>query len=189
MTFGPDGLLYAGNSGSNVLVINTVTQSVVAQISLLGNVANGGLAFGSDGLLYAGNSGFDFLVIDPVSRSIVAQINTGGHYANGGLAFGPDGLLYAGNSGPRILVIDPVARSVIAQISLQGNIANGGLAFRTIGSTSLVTINLTLRAKNEYGKTNKQFLKKDYFSGNFNFNKNDLFKRDTFSTSVSVRNM
>ena len=140
-------------------------------------------------LLYAGNSSTKVLEIDPVKRTIVAQIPTGGNYANGGLAFGPDGLLYAGNSGPRILVIDPVARSVIAQISLQGNIANGGLAFRTIGSTSLVTINLTLRAKNEYGKTNKQFLKKDYFSGNFNFNKNDLFKRDTFSTSVSVRNM
>jgi hypothetical protein len=50
-------------------------------------------------------------------------------------------------------------------------------------------ITLTLRAKEKYGKINKQFLKKDYFSGNFNFTKNDLFKRDTFSTTVSLRNL
>ena len=59
----------------------------------------------------------------------------------------------------------------------------------TSGSEALVTINLTLRAKNEYGRISKDFLKKDYFLGNFNFKKNDLFKRDTFSTVVSVRNM
>jgi prepilin-type N-terminal cleavage/methylation domain-containing protein len=50
-------------------------------------------------------------------------------------------------------------------------------------------ITLTLRAKEKYGKTNKQFLKKDYHSGNFNFAKNDLYKRDTFATTVSLRNM
>ena len=60
---------------------------------------------------------------------------------------------------------------------------------KLLEANSAVSINLTLRAKNEYGRISKDFLKKDYFSGNFNFKKNDLFKRDTFSTVVSVRNM
>jgi len=65
-----------------------------------------------------------------------------------------------------------------------------GLAnLSNIKTLSTVEINLTLRAKNEYGRISKDFLKKDYFSGNFNIKKNDLFKRDTFSTTVSVRNM
>ena len=48
------------------------------------------------------------------------------------------------------------------------------------GQKSLLTINLTLRTKNEYGKTNRKFLKKNYHLGNFNFSKNDLYQRDTF---------
>ena len=78
--------------------------------------------------------------------------------------------------------------------TLMNNGVNDGGSAATIGSVTsgseaLVTINLTLRAKNEYGRISKDFLKKDYFLGNFNFKKNDLFKRDTFSTVVSVRNM
>ena len=59
---------------------------------------------------------------------------------------------------------------------------------KTTGQLEVININLTLRTKNEYGK-NKSFLKKIYHSGNFNFNKNDKYKRDTFSTTVSVRNL
>ena len=64
------------------------------------------------------------------------------------------------------------------------------LAFKTkrTGQESLVTINLTLRTRNEYGK-NKQFKKKDYHGGNFKIDKTDKFKRDTFSSTVLVRNL
>ena len=64
------------------------------------------------------------------------------------------------------------------------------MAFKTkkTGTTSVVSIDLTLRTKEGFGKS-RQFLKKDYFSGNFNFNKNDKYLRDTFSTTVSVRNL
>ena len=58
----------------------------------------------------------------------------------------------------------------------------------TIKTLSTVDITLTIRSKGKYGKS-RQFLKKDYFNGNFNFNKNDQFFRDTFSTTVSVRNL
>ena len=57
------------------------------------------------------------------------------------------------------------------------------------GLPSSVNINLTLRTKNEYGKINRQFLKKNYHAGNFNFSKSDLYQRDVFSSTVSVRNL
>jgi hypothetical protein len=53
---------------------------------------------------------------------------------------------------------------------------------------SLVDIVLILRTKNEYGK-DRQFKKKDYHSGNFKIDKTDKYKRDTFSTTVLVRNL
>jgi hypothetical protein len=56
------------------------------------------------------------------------------------------------------------------------------------GVTKLVGISLTLRAKNQYGK-DRQFKKKDYHAGNFKIDKTDKFKRDTFSSTVLVRNL
>ena len=52
---------------------------------------------------------------------------------------------------------------------------------------SLVNIVLILRTKNEYGK-DRQFKKKDYHSGNYKLDKTDKYKRDTFSSTVTVRN-
>jgi hypothetical protein len=56
------------------------------------------------------------------------------------------------------------------------------------GKESLVTINLTLRTKNKYGK-DRQFKKKDYHEGNYKLDKTDKYKRDTFSSTVLVRNL
>jgi hypothetical protein len=56
------------------------------------------------------------------------------------------------------------------------------------GQESLVTINLTLRTKNQYGK-DRQFKKKDYHAGNYKLDKTDKYKRDTFSSTVLVRNL
>jgi hypothetical protein len=53
---------------------------------------------------------------------------------------------------------------------------------------SLVEINLTLRTKNQYGK-DRQFKKKDYHAGNYKLDKTDKYKRDTFSSTVLVRNL
>jgi hypothetical protein len=53
---------------------------------------------------------------------------------------------------------------------------------------SLVEINLTLRTKNQYGK-DRQFKKKDYHPGNYKLDKTDKYKRDTFSSTVLVRNL
>jgi len=54
--------------------------------------------------------------------------------------------------------------------------------------SALVTINIILRTKNQYGK-DRQFKKQDYHGGNFKIDKTDKYKRDTFSTTVLVRNL
>jgi hypothetical protein len=53
---------------------------------------------------------------------------------------------------------------------------------------ALVEVNLTLRTKNQYGK-DRQFKKKDYHAGNYKLDKTDKYKRDTFSSTVLVRNL
>ena len=69
-------------------------------------------------------------------------------------------------------------------------ISVSALAFKTkkTGQESLVSINLTLRAKNKHGKL-RQFTKKDYQGGNYKLDKTDRYKRDTFSSSVLARNL
>ena len=103
------------------------------------------------------------------------------------------GLLYGiGQGNPKITIWDPTKPKDQERV---GYIENAGayietLAFKTksIGQESLVTINLTLRTRNQYGK-DRQFKKKDYHGGNFSFDKNDKYKRDTFSSTVTARNM
>ena len=52
---------------------------------------------------------------------------------------------------------------------------------------SLISINLILRTKNQYGKS-KPYQKKTYLSGNYTINKNDGYRRDEFSSTALVRN-
>jgi hypothetical protein len=57
-----------------------------------------------------------------------------------------------------------------------------------VSNQSLFEINLILRSKNQYSK-DRTFKKKDYHSGNFKLDKTDKYKRDTFSSTVLVRNL
>lgn len=174
------------------------------------------LAFGADGLLYSGNAQELTIRIfkpktlaelrkDPANLDCwtcrVAWIHNTPRII--GLAVGPDGLIYTG-SAPYRSVIDIFKPKTLAQIKENpanqdcrdcrvGGMAGGyasDLAFKSnrTGQESLVSINLTLRTRNPYGK-NKQFNKKDYHGGNFNFDKNDKYKRETFSSKVFVRNL
>ena len=71
------------------------------------------------------------------------------------------------------------------------NVNNFDMYFQTYvgkGESSLVEINLTLRTKNQYGK-DRQFKKKDYHGGNYKIDKTDKYKRDTFFSTVLVRNL
>ena len=112
------------------------------------------------------------------------------------IKFGNDDIVYAAGPGRRddIDIYSLSQQKFIGEIKLGLNGQNsssrsyGLVSESTIKTLSTVDITLTIRSKGKYGKS-RQFLKKDYFNGNFNFNKNDQFFRDTFSTTVSVRNL
>lgn len=56
------------------------------------------------------------------------------------------------------------------------------------GDDKFVKIDLILRTKDEYG-LDKQYTKKNYFSGNYVIDKTDSYKRDEFFAVVLVRNL
>jgi len=186
LAFDSLGILYVGGNDGNIKIINPLTKARIGTIPNTSNVTS--LAFDQAGSLYAGFGGRDIQIINPQTKAIIGSIPYSRSAA--ALAFDSLGLLYAGmdgNSG--ILVINPSTRTITSNIANSSQAA--ALAFQTkkLGNGSTISIGLTLRTKNEYGKTNRKFLKKNYHSGNFNFSKNDLYQRDTFSSTVSVRNL
>lgn len=60
--------------------------------------------------------------------------------------------------------------------------------FTGININKLFAISLTLRSKNNYGK-DRLFKKKDYDLGNYKLNITDQYMRNTFSSTVAVRNL
>ena len=136
-------------------------------------------------LYYGSDYGLGMTIVDPVTRKNVGSIKG---TRVGAIAFGPNGLLYYGSDyGLGMTIVDPVTRKNVG--SIKGTRV-GAIAFKNkrTGQESLVTISLTLRAKNPYGK-DRQFKKKDYHAGNYKLDKTDKYKRDTFLTTVLVRNL
>jgi prepilin-type N-terminal cleavage/methylation domain-containing protein len=151
-------------------------------------------------LLYIGHSShYSYVIVDPITKQCANYSR--GHIANyslpqsaGAAAGDSKGYMYAGGGG-RLYAFK--GRSVITDNkitpTLMNNGVSGGGQAATIGNVisgneALVTINLTLRTRNSYDK-DRQFKKKDYHGGNFSFDKNDKYKRDTFSSKVLVRNL
>ena len=176
--------LYRGSNGANIQIIDPTTKKTVGWI---GSGRTTTLAFGPDGLLYQGRNGSNISIFDPKTKKVIPGQAWIGSGRTTTLAFGPDGLLYQGRNGSNISIFDPKTKKTVGWI---GSGRTTALAFqnKSTGQESLVTINLTLRTRNPYG-INKEFKKKDYFGGNFKFDKNDKYKRDTFSSKVLVRNM
>ena len=147
------------------------------------------MAFGPDGRLYGSGSRVNSIEIWKDS-SKVGSISTPSGYE--GLVFGPDGLLYGSGSRVNSIEIWDVTKSKgnekVGSISTPSGYQGLVFDIKKTGSTSVVSVNLTIRTKEKYGK-NRLVDKKDYHSGNFNFSKNDQYQRDTFSTTVSVRNL
>ena len=184
IAFGPNGLLYRGyDGGDNIQIIDPTTKNTVGYIN---TPRTSTIAFGPNGLLYRGYDGGDNIqIIDPTTKNTVGYINTGRVSA---IAFGPDGLLYHGyTGGSDINIIDPKTQRTVGYIRT-GRTAAIAFKNKRTGQESLVTINLTLRSKNQYGK-DRQFKKKDYLDGNFKIEKSDKYLRDTFSSKVLVRNL
>ena len=150
----------------------------------------------TSGLLYGAGRGDDKIYIydptKPKGQEKVGTIDNNSYYIYA-LAFGPNGLLYGvGRGDDKIYIWDPTKPKDQEKVgTIDTNLYyQTALAFKTsrTGQESLLTINLTLRAKEKYGKI-RQYLKKDYTEGNFAIDKTDNYKRDTFSSKVLVRNM
>jgi len=190
------GTLYSSGTRQNTIEIWNPTkpknQKKVGSIST--PIGFEALAFGPDGLLYSSGTRQNTIEIWDITK-IRNKKNVGSISTPIGfeaLAFGPDGLLYSSGQRQNTIQIwdttKPRNQKNVGSISTP--IGSEALVFdiKKTGTESLVSINLTLRSKEKYGK-NKNFIKKDYSSGNFNFSKNDPYQRDTFSTTVAVRNL
>jgi WD40 repeat protein len=190
--FGPDGLLYILDDHNPLMTYNPVTKkkNIVMSVDIR-FTSNYAIAFGPDGLLYVtGHSNGVLKVYDlATKKEIKPPISTGGRGSNPDIAFGPDGLLYILDDSRPLMTYNPVTKKKKNLIDLKtGNRPNMAIKSKRTGQESLVTINLTLRTKNQYGK-DRQFKKKDYHSGNYKLDKTDKYKRDTFSSTVLVRNL
>ena len=181
------GLLYAGFNGTNsIKIINTTTKTATGTIPNTSQAS--ALAVDNAGNLYVGFNGTKPInIINPSTKAVTGTIpNTSQASA---LAFDSSGLLYAGFNGSNsIKIINPSTKAVTGTIPNTSQASAVVFQTKKLGNGSTISINLTLRTTGQYGK-DRQFLKKDYFYGNFNMNKKDKYIRDTFSTTVSVRNL
>ena len=192
IAFGPDGLLYILDDSSPLMSYDPVTKkkNIVMSVDIR-FTNNYAIAFGPDGLLYVtGHSNGVLKVYDlATKKEIKPSISTSGRGSNPNIAFGPDGLLYILDDSSPLMSYDPTTKNKKNLISLKtGDRPKMAIKSKRTGQESLVTINLTLRTKNQYGK-DRQFKKKDYHAGNYKLDKTDKFKRDTFSSTVLVRNL
>jgi len=185
ITFGNNGLFYATNGGRHIQIYNLSTGSRVGVITTIDGV--GSIQFGSDGLLYANLSGKKAInIYDPIKNKRIGAIPTLENEYSIALI---NNLIYAvKHSGKNIRIYDTTKKKMVGQISTPDDETQIASRTSESGAGSLVTINLTLRTRNEYGK-DRQFKKKDYHAGNYNLDKTDKYKRDTFSSTVTARNM
>ena len=195
LAFLPDGLLYVNTSaGSSVDVYDISTKQLVRSInnpsSLITNLTLPRSAVSSNGMVCKSTAPLSYIECTNPSMSM----GRAGPYKT--LKFDSQNRLYATSDGRRkdIDVFDSSTGQYIKSIKV--GIGGQRSSTRTVGIASLsnikklttVDIVLSLRTKEKYGK-NRQANKKAYHAGNFIFSKNDQYQRDTFSTTVSVRNL
>ena len=185
-------LLYVGgDSVDEVRIFNTSTGIQTGTIKLKNQ--GGGRIFPwkmtvSDGLLYVSARNQYMISIYYINSGRYAgYIPT--NPIRSDIAISPNGNLYAGRWQQRgIDIYNKITAQKIGYIPTKNRVYALTFINENTGSESLVTINLILRTKNQYGK-DRQFKKKDYHGGNFKIDKTDKYKRDTFSTTVLVRNL
>jgi hypothetical protein len=185
-------LLYVGgDSVDEVGIFNTSTGIQTGAIKLKNQ--GGGRVFPwkmtvSDGLLYVSARNRPMVSIYYInSGKYAGYIPTNPMRSD--IAISPNGNLYAGRWQQRgIDIYNKITAQKIGYIPTKNRVYALTFINKNTGSESLVTINLTLRTKNQYGK-DRQFKKKDYHAGNYKLDKTDKYKRDTFSSTVLIRNL
>jgi WD40 repeat protein len=204
MAFSSDDKLYIGSrGGSNSIAIYDPLTGLTKSGFYPSNIsATGSLAFDSNDELYVSNLGRNCRIN---SYDIKSKRQTWGvtwpcmsraikRFAYfDGMALIGNGEIFIGDifSG-RVMQYNRYtgASQYHSAVGIGRAGRTGGITFKNkkTGQESLVTINLILRTKNQYGK-DRQFKKKDYHGGNFKIDKTDKYKRDTFSSTVLVRNL
>ena len=186
MTFDTLGQLYVGtDQNSNIAVMDPLIGTTLFTLSMA-NVSSA-LAMSSSGRLHrsGGNNGIE--VVNPQTSVFFNNIQTTS--VPSALAFDPNGLLYVGRQGSTVVeIFNPVTRARVGSVNTAGGVS--ALAFKNVkqGQENLVKINLTVRSRGEFGPA-QVFTKREWLDGNFDYTFNDRFKRDTFSTTVSIRNL
>jgi hypothetical protein len=189
------GLIYIMNGSSDITVYDTITGQQRNLPSLMAahwSIGSYDMAFGPGGLLYITIANSKLLrVYDPVSNTeILPPIDTGrGDGFQSVVHF--NGLLYITDSSGILTSYNPTTKKVKDLATFRNPSSPWkfmAVNHKKVGGENLITISLTLRTKNQYRK-DRPFKKKDYHSGNFNLDKTDKYKRDTFTTSVLVRNL
>ena len=195
VAFSPSGQLYVGRVQLSqgiwgyIEIYNPITGVFLDSFKRYPSKGENAMAFDASGNLYTSKGAYHngvYMYNPSISgnRRFVKKVNNAaGPWI---IAINDNMLYYSQGSGLNKQNLDDGNSSHIsAKLSHIEAIAINN---KTIGKESLVTIHLTLRGKNQYGK-DRQFKKKDYFTGNYKLDKTDKYKRDTFSTTVLVRNL
>jgi len=181
--------VYSGydRGGSTIQIHDPTTNKLVGRITQTGRVA--AIAVGPNGLVYSGydRGGSTIQIHDPTTNKLVGRITQTGRVA--AIAVGPNGLVYSGydRGGSTIQIHDPTTNKLVGRITQTGRVAAIALKSKRTGQESLVTIDLILRTKKEFGFA-QPYKKKDYYEGNYDINKNDAYKRQEYSSTVLIRN-
>ena len=192
---GPDGYLYINTNSSKVDVYDMKTKALIRTIT-----PNQQVKDFLDVMVSTSSNGVRCQAratdpgIDCSSKAIFLTSAKNTKYKT--IQFGSGDILYAAGegNGDDIDVYNTTSKTLVGTINVGSNgqaassRSYGLVAASSIKTLSTVNLTLGLRSKNPYGKE-RQYKKKDYIDGNFNFDLKDSYKHDTFSSTISVRNL
>ena len=187
---GPDGYLYINTTGAEVDVYDMKTKALIRTITpnqQVKDFLDVMVSTSSNGVRCQARAADPGIYCSSQAILLTSAKNT--RYRT--IQFGSGDILYAssGANNADIDVYNTTSKTLVGTITGGGGRQSYGLvAASSIKTLSTVNLTLGLRSKNPYGKARK-YKKKTYLDGNFNFDVTDSFKHDTFSSTISVRNL
>ena len=186
---GPDGYLYINTTGAEVDVYDMKTKALIRTITpnqQVKDLLDVMVSSSSNGVRCQARAADPGIYCSSQAILLTSAKNT--RYRT--IQFGSGDILYAssGANNADIDVYNTTSKTLVGTISGSGRKSFGLVAASSIKTLSTVNLTLGLRSKNPYGKARK-YKKKTYLDGNFNFDVTDSFKHDTFSSTISVRNL